>query len=107
MNLFAILPTLFPRGQPQSPDLSRTGHVGGGADQQPKEAVMAHYQGTHVDDSIIAQQYEDNLFTDFGLGKDLLIGGQFDDTFMLVVDEAMDRIDGSKGQDLIDYSRAD
>ena len=29
---------------------------------------MAHYQGTHVDDSIIAQQYEDNLFTDFGLG---------------------------------------
>jgi Ca2+-binding RTX toxin-like protein len=68
---------------------------------------MANYRGTNGNDTVNGLQSEANVFNDFGIGRDIVIGGQSDDTFVLSVDQTMDSIDGSKGRDLIDYSKSD
>src|SRR5205085_498840 len=47
---------------------------------------------------------ETNWFYDFGIGSDRVTGGQFNDVFVLSVDQSVDRIDGGGGRDCIDYS---
>jgi Ca2+-binding RTX toxin-like protein len=68
---------------------------------------MARYRGTGGNDIETGLQSEANDFIGYGIGHDVVIGGQSDDTFELSVDQTMDLIDGSKGRDLIDYSSSD
>jgi Ca2+-binding RTX toxin-like protein len=68
---------------------------------------MADYAGTNKNDSVTGLENEANLFKEFGIGADNLFGGVLDDTFRLLVDQVMDKIDGGKGRDLIDYNGSD
>jgi hypothetical protein len=47
------------------------------------------------------------VFSDFGIGYDKVTGGNFNDTFNLLVDEKTDTIDGGNGEDRVDYSGSD
>src|SRR5262249_40217562 len=70
--------------------------------------VMAVYKGTQATDIIIGNQFESDVFLDFGQGQDIAIGGDSTDRFFFSVDQAKDTIDGRGGtHDLIDYSAAD
>jgi Ca2+-binding RTX toxin-like protein len=72
-----------------------------------RDRVMAHYVGTTHNDSVTGVATEYDTFVDFGIGADTLVGGKLGNTFVLSVDELTDRISGSAGEDLIDYSRSD
>jgi Ca2+-binding RTX toxin-like protein len=68
---------------------------------------MARYIGTTQDDTITGVRDEVNLFEKFGIGNDNLVGGNFNDTFLLAADIHPDSIDGGRGEDTIDYHLAD
>jgi Ca2+-binding RTX toxin-like protein len=68
---------------------------------------MTRYSGTAGNDAVLGTQYEADVFTGFGTGNDKIEGGQFNDTFILTVDENTDYIYGGLGEDRIDYSRSD
>jgi Ca2+-binding RTX toxin-like protein len=71
--------------------------------------MMTHYKlfnGTTNNDTVVGSPTEQNYFTDFGVGRDVLTGGKLDDVFMLTADKFVDTIDGGNGRDLVDYSAA-
>jgi Ca2+-binding RTX toxin-like protein len=65
------------------------------------------YNGTNNDDAVSGFLYDENVFTNFGVGYDKVTGGYYNDTFKLLVDERTDTIDGGKGEDCVDYSGSD
>jgi Ca2+-binding RTX toxin-like protein len=65
------------------------------------------YNGTNNDDAVSGFLYDENVFTNFGIGYDKVTGGYYNDTFKLLVDERTDTIDGGKGEDCVDYSGSD
>jgi Ca2+-binding RTX toxin-like protein len=68
---------------------------------------MARYYGTTSGDSITGIATEYDIFTDYGIGADTIVGGKVGNTFVLSVDEFTDSVSGGPGEDLIDYSRSD
>lgn len=68
---------------------------------------MARYLGTSGNDSLAGAANEPDAFFGFGIGSDRVIGGNFDDTFVMAVDEATDKLDGGNGEDTLDYSKSD
>src|SRR4051812_39343444 len=68
---------------------------------------MARFRGTPRDDTVSGLPSEPNVFHEFGIGFDSVVGGRADDVFILYVDEQRDYIHGAGGRDLVDYSNAD
>ena len=69
---------------------------------------MARYAGaTTGNDSLAGAANEPDQFVGFGAGSDKVIGGNFADTFIMIVDEAPDKLDGGAGEDTLDYSHSD
>ena len=68
---------------------------------------MARYFGTLFNDATAGLDTEANAFFDYGIGADKVVGGSFNDTFYLSVDDKADYIDGGAGADRVDYSQSD
>jgi Ca2+-binding RTX toxin-like protein len=65
------------------------------------------YKGTNGNDTQTGDNGSDNVFQDYGVGRDVLTGGNKSDVFQLTVDKQLDTIDGKGGNDTVDYSGAD
>jgi Ca2+-binding RTX toxin-like protein len=69
---------------------------------------MARYVGTSGNDIRAGAVFTTNEFAGFGLGADIVIGGRYDDLFLLRVDKHKDMIDGGLGlHDHLHYGSAD
>jgi Ca2+-binding RTX toxin-like protein len=69
---------------------------------------MARYNfGTIQNDAVFGVLTEPDIFFGFGVGSDKLTGGNYDDLFVLRVDEKTDTINGGLGHDSIDYGQSD
>lgn len=65
------------------------------------------FRGSPGNDTVTGALNDQNVFTNFGQGFDVLTGGDRSDAFILTVDDHRDRIDGGSGIDTVDYSGAD
>ena len=50
------------------------------------------YNGTNNDDAVSGFLYDENVFTNFGIGYDKVTGGYYNDTFKLLVDERTEQV---------------
>ena len=60
--------------------------------------------GTVGNDVATGEPNEGNTFWNYGIGHDIVTGGNENDTFTLIVDPLIDVIDGGAGRDLADFS---
>lgn len=60
----------------------------------------------HFSEAAIGELNNDNLFINYGLGHDVLIGGNGTDVFVLKTDRYADTIVGGAGNDWVDYNQS-
>lgn len=68
--------------------------------------MARHLYGTNGVDSLVGDPSQVNIFHNVGISADTAVGGQFNDRFFMQVDRFVDKVDGGKGEDTIDYSNS-